>query len=85
MTRRIEIYGVNQRVLESQCLRNIRRINDILKRQYATYNDYENADERLKERYTKEQYKEMFIEHQLEERRKYIYKLRDVRNGYIYE
>lgn len=85
MTRRIEIYGVNQKVLETKYLQNIRRINAILKRQYETYNNYENADERLRARYTREQYKEVFIDYQLEERRRYIYKLRDVRNGYIYE
>ena len=83
--KKVEVFGTNQKILENQCLRNIRQINAKLKKFYATYNDYDNADERLRARYTKEQYKEIFIDYQIEERRRYIYKLRDIRKGYIYE
>lgn len=83
--RQIEVYGANQKTLESIYHRKIHEINGKLKKLYATYNDYENADERVKAHYTKEEYKATFIDYQLGERRRYIYKLRDVRNGYIYE
>lgn len=85
MLRKIEVSGVNQKVLENQYHRKIHEINAILKKLNATYNDWDNADERTKSMYTREKFKTTFIDYQLQMRRSYIYKLRDVRNGYIYE
>ena len=81
----IEVTGVHQKTLENMYLRKIREINAILKKENDTYNNWENADERLKARYTREEFKEYFIGYQRNRRRDYIYKLRNVRNGYIYE
>ena len=82
---RIEVTGVHQKTLENMYLRKIREINAIIKQENETYNNWENADERLKARYTREEFKEYFIGYQRNRRRDYIYKLRNVRNGYIYE
>ena len=63
---RIEVTGVHQKTLENMYLRKIREINAIIKKENETYNNWENADERLKSRYTREEFKEYFIGYQRE-------------------
>ena len=77
-----EVSGVQQATLESLYLRRIREINEKLRRFNSTYNDWEHADERLRANYTREEFRESFIDYQRNERRTYIYKLRDIRRGF---
>ncbi len=84
-TRIVKVNDTQQSTLENLYLLRIREINEKLRRFYATYNDWENADDRLRAHYTREQFEEMFIGRWLGERRTYIYKLRDVRRGIIHE
>lgn len=84
-TKIVKVNDVQKPTLENLYLLRIREINEKLRRFYATYNDWENADERLRAHYTRERYKEMFINYWLDTRRVYIYKLRDVRRGVIHE
>ena len=84
-TRIVKVNDTQQSTLENLYLLRIREINEKLRKFYATYNDWENADERIRDRYTREQYKEMFIDYQLTERHIYIIKLRNVRRGIITE
>lgn len=83
--RKIEVYGIEQQMLEKRYHDNIHACNERIRKNTATYNNWENADERVRSRYTKEEYKEQFIDHWFEERRNWIFKLRDVRQGFIYE
>ena len=85
MLRKIEVTGVHQKTLENMYLRKIHEINAIIKKENDTYNNWETADERLKSRYSREEFKTSFIDFQRRRRSDYIYKLRNVRNGYIYE
>ena len=73
--------GVQQAALERLYLRRIREINAKLRRFNATYNDWANADERLRSHYTREEFRALFIEPRLSERHAYVLKLRDVRRG----
>lgn len=75
------VSGVNQAALENLYLRKIREINATLRRFWSTYNDWDNADPRLRDHYTREQYRVQHIEHMLDERHSYVLKLRDVRRG----
>lgn len=75
------VSGVQQATLERLYLRRIREINAKLRRFYATYNDWGNADPRLLACYTREEYKATFIDRWLGERHAYVLKLRDVRRG----
>lgn len=84
-TRTTAVSGVQQHHLEALYLRRIREINVKLSRFIATFNDWENADPRLRSRYTREQYKAQFIDYQLAERHSYIMKLRNVRRGFVVE
>lgn len=84
-TRIVSVNDTQKSTLERLYLLRIKEINEKLRKFYATYNDWENADERLRDRYTREQYKEMFIDYQLTERHIYIIKLRNVRRGIITE
>ena len=84
-SRTAEVSPMQQSTLEGLYLCRIREINGKLRRFYATYNDWENADERLRAHYSRDQYKELFIDRQLGERHTYIIKLRDVRRGIIHE
>lgn len=77
--------GVQQAALAHLYLRRIREINEKLRRFNATYNDWDNADERLRSRYTREQYREQFIEYWRGERHTYVLKLRDVRRGVLHD
>lgn len=76
--------GVQQAALESLYLRRIRKINAKLRRFNATYNDWADADERLRSHYTREEFRELFIERWSNERHAYVLKLRDVRRGIIH-
>ena len=80
-----EVSGANQAALEALYLRHIHTINDTLRRFYATYNDWDHADERLRAHYTREQYREQFIDYWLGERHTYIIKLRDIRRGVTHD
>lgn len=84
-TRIVKVNDTQLSTLENLYLRRIREINEKLRRFYATYNDWENADERLRAHYTREHYKEMFINYWLDERHLCILKLRDARRGIIHE
>lgn len=75
--------GVQQAALERLYLRRIREINEKLRRFNATYNDWDNADERLRALYTREQYKAR-IEYWYDQRHAYVLKLRDARRGIIH-
>ena len=85
MSRRIEVCGVQQTYLENVYHSKIHEINDQLKTMNAKYNDWDNVDERIKSRYTKEEYKSYFIDRKREERSVYVQKLHTVRNGYVIE
>lgn len=82
-TKTTEISGVQQATLERLYLRKIREINAKLRRLHATYNDWANADERLRSHYTREEYRVAFIDHWYAERSTYVHKLRDVRRGIL--
>lgn len=84
-TRIVSVNDTQKSTLEALYLLRIREINEKLRKFYATYNDWDNADERLRDRYTREAYKEMFIDYQLTERHIYIIKLRNVRRGLIFD
>lgn len=84
-TRIVKVNDMQQPTLERLYLLRIREINEKLRKFYATYNDWENADERIRDHYTREQYKEMFIDYQMNARHIYIIKLRNVRRGIITE
>lgn len=84
-TRIVKVNDTQKSALEALYLGRIRKINETLRKFYATYNDWENADERLRDRYTREAYKEHFIDYQLNERHIYIIKLRNVRRGLVFE
>lgn len=84
-TKIVKVNDVQKSTLEHLYLLRIREINEKLRKFYATYNDWENADERIRDRYTREAYKEMFIDYKLTERHIYIIKLRNVRRGIITE
>ena len=84
-TRTVAVSGAQQQTLEALYLRRIREINAKLRRFNATFNDWENADPRLRARYTREQYKSQFIDYQMAERHSYIMKLRNGRRGFVIE
>ena len=84
-TKIVKVNDVQKSTLEHLYLLRIREINEKLRKFYATYNDWENADERIRDRYTREAYKEMFIDYKLTERHIYIIKLRNVHRGIITE
>lgn len=84
-TRTVAVSGAQQKTLEALYLRRIREINAKLRRLNATYFDWENADERLRSRYTREQFKASFIDYQWNERHSYVMKLRNVRRGFVIE
>lgn len=84
-SRTTEVSPMQQVQLQAIYLRKIREINEKMRRFYATYNGWDNADERIKAHYTHEQYREQFIEKWRAERHIYIIKLRDVRRGIVRE
>ena len=84
-SRRVELNPAEQKTLEALYLRKIREINAKIKQFNLTYNNFESADERIKQRYSKEEYKKQFIDWAFEERSDYIHKLSRVRKGYTIE
>ena len=84
-TKIVKVNDVQKSTLENLYLLRIREINEKLRRFYATYNDWGNADERLRAHYTREQFRVTFIEYNCLERHTYIIKLRDVRRGIVHE
>lgn len=85
MARRIEVFGVQQQHLENLYHKKIHEINSALKMMNAKYNDWDNVDERVKSRYTREEYKQFFIDRKRSERSIYVIKLHNVRNGFVIE
>lgn len=84
-TRTTEVHPMQQVQLQALYLRKIHEINEKMRKFYATYNDWDHADERLRAHYTREEYREKFIERWRAERHTYIIKLRDIRRGIIHE
>ena len=85
MSRRIEVCGVQKKQLENVYHNKIHEINAQLKMMNAKHNDWDSVDEKIKLRYTKEEYKSFFIDRKREERGIYIQKLNTVRKGYVIE
>lgn len=85
MARRIELTPTNQQVLEQRCHFNIHRCNASIRKNLKTYNDWENAGTRLHSQYTREEYKQEFIDYWYKQRRFWIDQLRTVRQGYVLE
>lgn len=84
--RRIELAGVNQKQLEHVVHNKIHAINASLKKAYATYKDWEHADDKTKRVYkTPDDFKSRVIDRLSADRRYYVYKLRDIRSGSILE
>ena len=73
-------------ILEQQAKANIRKCNEQIRKNTEVYNNWESVtDERLL-RYTREQYKEKFIEYWRDQRRYYVYRLNhQIRKGFVFE
>lgn len=73
-------------MLEQQAKANIKKCNDQIRKNTEVYNNWESVtDERLL-RYTREQYKEKFIDYWREERRHQDYRLNNqIRKGLLFE
>ena len=73
-------------MLEQQAKANIKKCNEQIRKNTEVYNNWESVtDERLL-RYTREQYKEKFIDYWRDQRRYYVYRLnRQIRQGFVYE
>lgn len=85
MTRKIEVTGIQQAHLENIYHKKIHEINAQLKALNEKYNNWDTVDERLKERYTREEYKRFFIDNKRTERSGYVLKLKNIRNGFVLE
>lgn len=73
-------------MLEQQAKANIKKCNEQIRKNTEVYNNWESVtDERLL-RYTREQYKEKFIDYWSEERRHQVYRLNNqIRKGFLFE
>ena len=73
-------------MLEQQAKANIKKCNEQIRKNTEVYNNWESVtDERLL-RYTREQYKEKFIDYWREERRHQVYRLNNqIRRGFLFE
>ena len=72
-------------MLEQQAKANIKKCNEQIRKNTEVYNNWESVtDERLL-RYTREQYKEKFIDYWREERRHQVYRLNQIRRGFLFE
>lgn len=85
MLKQIEVTGGQQKTLENLYHRKIHEINEQLKKLNAKYNNWESVEEKVKERYTKEEYKRFFIDTKRAERSSYVFKLKNIRNGFVLE
>lgn len=73
-------------MLEQQAKAKIKKCNEQIRKNTEVYNNWESVtDERLL-RYTREQYKEKFIDYWREERRHQVYRLNNqIRKGFVFE
>lgn len=73
-------------MLEQRAKANIKKCNEQIRKNTEVYNNWESVtDERLL-RYTREQYKEKFIDYWREERRHQVYRLNNqIRKGFLFE
>lgn len=73
-------------MLEKQAKANIKKCNEQIRKNTEVYNNWEYVtDERLL-RYTREQYKEKFIDYWRDERRYHVYRLNNqIRKGFVFE
>lgn len=73
-------------ILEKQAKAQIKKCNEQIRKNTETYNNWESVtDERLL-RYTKEEYKEKFINYWYNERHYHIYRLNNqIRKGFVFE
>lgn len=85
MLRQIEVIGSQQKTLEEMYHKKIHEINAKLKMFNAKYNNWEDVEDRVKQSYTREEYKRFFIDRALAERSVYIQKLKNVRKGFVLE
>jgi hypothetical protein len=83
--RRIELTGVAQQQAINVHHHKIHELNAALKKAYAEYNDWDNAPEKVKERFGKEEYKVKCIDPLLDIRRYHIKKMHNARMGFTYE
>lgn len=83
--RKIEISGVHQKTLETLYHNKIHECNERIAMLQKKLANWDAVDSRVKAMYTKEEYEKIFLEHHKQLRTKYVYKLRDIRNGYLYE
>lgn len=72
--------------LEQRAKANIKKCNEQIRKNTEVYNNWESVtDERLL-KYTREQYKEKFIDYWHEERRHQVYRLNNqIRKGFLFE
>ena len=73
-------------ILEQQAKANIKKCNEQIRKNTEVYNNWEYVtDERL-QRYTREQYKEKFIDYWRDQRRYYVYRLNhQIRKRVVFE
>jgi hypothetical protein len=83
--KKVEISGVHQKTLETLYHTKIHECNQRIAMLQKKLDNWDAVDSRVKAMYTKEEYEKTFLEHHKALRREYVYKLRDIRNGYLYE
>ena len=83
---KIELTPQDMLMLEQRAKAKIKKCNEEIRKNTEVYNNWESVtDERLL-RYTREQYKEKFIDYWRDERRYYIYRLNNqIRKGFVFE
>lgn len=86
MLRKVELTGNNQKQLEAVVHSKIHEINKALKKYLVKYENWENVDEKTKAVYkSREQFKIRVIDRLKEDRRYYVQKLFNIRQGFINE
>lgn len=83
--RKIELTGVHQKTLETLYRNKIHECNARIKLLNSKLQNWDSVPDKVKQLYSKEEYKKTFLDYQFELRGDYVNKLRDIRNGYIYE
>ena len=73
-------------MLEQQAKSNIKKCNEQIRKNTEVYNNWESVtDERIL-KYTREQYKEKFIDYWRDERRYHVHRLNNqIRKGFVLE
>lgn len=81
-----ELTAQNMIMLEQQAKARIKKCNEQIRKNTEVYNNWESVtDERLL-KYTKEQYKEKFIDYWRDERRHQVHRLNSqIRKGFVFE